>query len=205
MINNKQKRVDTDLALTLMQAMAAEATEDEVANLVGPGNKFRIRATRLVVQIAQMDTSPWAGKIEEPNVPPNPMQIASIKSFVDSLRPIVSVRSPVYGWSDDELVDAILSIWTGVLNLHAEWERNPARYAVQRAIGLFVIHRVARELLIPKMLRTHDRSPASVTDTLSQATRWLDEGFWRTGGQIGTYSSGAGQRELANQIINAIP
>ena len=51
LINNKQKRVDTDLALTLMQAMSSQATEEELTNLVGTGNRFRIRATRLVVQL----------------------------------------------------------------------------------------------------------------------------------------------------------
>ena len=170
LINSKQKRVDTDLALTLINAMSNEASEDELANLVGPGNRFRIRGTRLVVRIAQLGFGPWVGKIEEPNTPSDPAQIASIKSFVDSLRPIVSVRSPVYGHSDDDLLEIILSVWTGVLDLHAEWSEDYKKYAVQRSIGLFVIHRVTRELLIPMMLASGDRSPRLVCAALSQVS-----------------------------------
>ena len=179
LINNKQKRVNTDLALTLIQAMSSASTEEELANLVGPGNKYRIRATRLVIQIAQLDSGPWAGKIQEPNVPSTPSQTASIKSFVDSLRPIVSTRSPVYGFSDDALVNIIMSVWSGVLDLWPEWNTNSGQYVIQGAIGLFVIHRVARELLVPRMLSSDDRSAALVTTTLSpQKGDLLSRAFW---------------------------
>ena len=203
LINNKQKRVDTDLALTLMQAMSSASTEEELANLVGPGKKYQIRATRLVIQITQLDRGPWDSKIQEPNVPSNPSQTASIKSFVDSLRPIVSTRSPVHRFTDDEIVDIITSVWNGILDLWPEWTSNVGQYAIQGAIGLFVIHRVASELLIPKMLSSGDRSAAVVTTTLSpQKGDLLSRGFWRIGGDAGRYSSGAGQKELAERIVS---
>ena len=205
LINNKQKRVDTDLALTLMQAMSSESTEKELANLVGSGNRFRIRGTSLVVQIAQLDSGPWIGKIQEPNVPPSPSQIATVKSFVDSLRPIVSVRSPVYNSTDDEILEIILSVWSGVLDMWPEWIDQPNLYAIQRPIGQFVIHRVASNLLIPRMLSAGDRSPGFVTRTLSPVGTWLERDFWRTGGAIGAYSSGAGQKELAERIVKSVP
>ena len=204
LINNKQKRVDTDLALTLMQAMSSGSTEEELANLVGPGKRYRIRATRLVIQIAKMG-APWADKIQEPNVPSTRGQTASMKSFVDSLRPILSTRSPVYRFTDDALVEIIISVWRGVLGLWPEWRSNAGQYAIQGAIGLFVIHRVAREVLVPKMLLSGDRSAALVTATLSpQKGDLLSRDFWRTGGEAGTYSSGSGQRELAERIVSAV-
>lgn len=205
LINSKQKRVDTDLALTLMNAMASDSDEDELANLVGPGNKFKIRGTRLVVQIAQLESGPWVGKIQEPNNPGNPLQIAAIKSFVDSLRPIVSTRSPIHKFSDDEVIDIISAIWEGILNLWPEWRDNFQRFAVQRANGLFVFHRVASQLLIPKMITLNDRSHELVTKTLTGVRPYLEQDFWRIGGGAGAYSSGAGHAELAKQIINSAP
>ncbi len=204
LINNKQKRVNTDLALTLMNAMSSEADEEELDNLVGPGNRYRIRATRLVVKIAQLQSGPWVGKIEEPNGLPDPNRIATIKSFVDSLRPIVGARSPVYGLTDDELVKIILAVWEGVLGLWPEWGNDFREYAVQRAMGLFVFHRVARALLIPEMLRTNDQTAQLVTATLSGAgpSHWLTREFWRSGGNVGTFSSGAGQAQLAEHIVS---
>lgn len=204
LINNKQKRVDTDLALTLINALSSESSEEELANLVGPGNRFRIRGTRLVVRIAQKSAGPWVGKIQEPNGPRDVNQIASLKSFVDSLRPIVGARSPVRNRTDDELIEIISAIWTGVLHLWPEWEENSARYNVQRTTGLFVFHRLANQVLIPKMIREQDYSAHLVTSTLSKETPSLHEGFWRTGGRAGSYSSGAGQRELAEQIVREL-
>lgn len=205
LINNKQKRVDTDLALTLMHAMSSEQTEEELANLVGPGNRYRIRATRLVIRIAQLDSGPWAGRIQEPNVQPNKLQVATIKSFVDSLRPIVSTRSPVHALGDDELIYIIDSVWEGVLSLHPEWKDEPDKYAIQHAIGLFVMHRVARELLIPLMIGSGDFSTSFVERILlSQKEDLLGRDYWKTGGQIGASSSGAGQRELAERIVGGL-
>ena len=204
LINNKQKRVDTDLALTLINALSSESDEEDLANLVGPGNRFRIRGTRLVVRLAQMKSGPWVDKIEEPNAKGRSNQIASIKSFVDSLRPIVSIRSPVNGFSDDALIEVIQSVWTGILGLWPEWNHDFSRYTVQRTIGLFVFHRIARQILIPKMLRENDRSPQLVTSALSNGAPSLDRDFWRTGGRAGGYSSGSGHRELAEQIISEL-
>ena len=203
LINNKQKRVDTDLALTLINAMADEANEEEIANLVGNSYRYRIRATRLVVRIAQSTEGPWVGKIEEPNGPRNPAQIASIKSFVDSLRPIISVRSPARSLSDDSLLEIIASVWEGVLGLWQEWRDASQQYTIQRALGLFVIHRVAARFLIPKMLVENDRSSTSVIATLGSSPL-MERDFWRTGGDVRVFSSGAGQRQLAEDILSSI-
>lgn len=204
LINNKQRRINTDLALTLMQAMSSEATEEELYNLVGPGNRYQIRATRLVVRIAQQGSGPWAGKIQEPNLSNVPNQIATLKSFVQSLRPIVSTRSQVRELSDDALVNLLNMIWSGVLALHDEWSSSPTQFAIQRSVGLFVIHRVTNLLLIPNMLDSGDISSRTITDTLETAVTRMSPTFWRTGGPVGAYSSGAGQQQLAKEIINEI-
>ena len=205
LINNKQRRVDTDLALTLMNAMAAESTEEELANLAGPGKRYRIRATRLVIKIAQLDDGPWVGRIQEPNMPTLPTQPATIKSFVDSLRPIVSTRSPVHRSSDEEIIDIILAVWDGVLDLCPEWRTNPDQCIIQRAIGLFVIHRVARELLDYGLIRQNNCSAALVTATLApQKGNLMSRDFWRVGGRARIFSSGSGHRELAERIVDAI-
>ena len=203
LINNKQKRVDTDLALTLMNALAADSTEEELANLVGPGNKYRIRATRLVIKIAQLNSGPWADKIQEPNVPPTAIQTATIKSFVDSLRPIISIRSPIHKYSDDRILDIVMAIWDGVLDLWPEWRASSDQHIIQAAIGLFVMHRVASGLLIPTMLSSGNYSAGSVTAMLSPLKgEFMCQNFWRVGGPARVYSSGSGHKELAENIID---
>ena len=202
LINNKQKRVDTDLALTLIHSMAAEATEEELANLVGAGNRFRIRATRLVVRFLQTEIGPWAGRIQEPNMDAQDDQTASIKSFVDSLRPIVSTRSIVHKYSDDDVFELVEAVWDGILDLYQDWEASNSQYAVQRSVGLFVFHRVAAAYLIPEMVHSDDWSREYVSFLLSEGkSERLSRDFWRVGGGIGAFSSGAGQTQLAQLIV----
>ena len=95
LINNKQKRVDSDLALTLMQAMMPLSSPEELDNLVGPGYRYRIKATRLVFDILQRNIGPWLIELKNPML--NLVQIKSpASSPLSTLRPIVSTRSPVY-------------------------------------------------------------------------------------------------------------
>ena len=91
-----------------------------------------------------------------------------------------------------------------MLDLHSEWRSQHNRYIVQRATGLFVFHRIASGLLIPIMLDARDFSPQLVTSILSEADHWLDRDFGRVGGEAGAYSSGSGQKQLAEQIIDSI-
>ena len=203
LINNNQRRVDTDLSLTLMHAMAPGLPERDLLNLVGPGNRYKIRGTRLVIRFLQSNQGPWAGKIHEPNMPAEPGQLASMKSFVDSLRPVVSTRSVIHPYGDDEIFELISNVWDGILDLHPEWRESSNQFAVQASVGLFVFHRLAAAFLIPEMLRDGDWSPEFVTFMLSEtgSTR-LSAEFWRAGGGIGAFSSGAGHNELARLIVD---
>jgi DGQHR domain-containing protein len=104
LVNSKQKRVNTDLALTLLQAMSSTNTEEALHNLVGPGFHYRIRGVRLVVRLAELASGPWANRIQEPNMNPDSMRIATLKSFVDSLRSLLSSRSRASQLTDDEFM-----------------------------------------------------------------------------------------------------
>lgn len=203
LINNNQRRVDTDLSLTLMHAMAPGLPEQDLLNLVGPGNRYKIRGTRLVIRFLQSDQGPWAGKIHEPNMPAEPDQLASMKSFVDSLRPVVSTRSNVHHYGDDDIFELLSVVWDGILDLHPEWRESANQFAVQASVGLFVFHRVAAAFLLPEMLQDGDWSPEFVTYMLSgTGSARLSSDFWRVGGGIGAYSSGAGHNELARLIVD---
>ncbi len=197
LINSKQKRVDSDLALTLMHAMAADSDEKELLNLVGPGNRYKIRATRVLVKIMRLTTGPWADRIEEPNMIYDPNRVASMKSFVDSLRPLTGARSPVAHLSDDEVVDLIIRYWDGISRILLDAFRSPAEYTIQGSVGLFVMHRVARHVFEtatnPTALTASD-----IASKLQKSRTYMTEAFWRTSGGVGQYSSGAGHKQLAD-------
>lgn len=205
LINSKQKRVDTDLGLALLQTMATEASEKELLNFVGPGNKYRIRATRLTFTIAGETDGPWVGKIADPNMAITSNQVVSIKSFVDSLRPLLVRTSPVCMKSDDELIQIILDYWSGIAQLMPDVFASPRNYSIQRAIGVFVMHRVAAKKVFGLCIQQNDMSPSKVAQVLQKAkAKYLNKGVWKVGGFTKTYSSASGQKELANLIIETL-
>lgn len=198
LINSKQKRVDTDLGLALLQTMATQANERELMNFVGPGKRYRIRGTRLVFNMAGKTQGPWAGKIMDPNMTTTGNQVVSVKSFVDSLRPLLARTSPVHSRTDDELIQIILDYWTGIEQIMPRAFVSPKDYSIQATVGVFVMHRVAAK----KILHQSDLSSNAVTRTLRQASsKYLNTSFWKVGGEAKNYSSGSGQKELAEKIM----
>lgn len=202
LINSKQKRIDSDLALTLMQGLAQDSTAEQLQNLVGPGYRFRIRATQLTVKIAQMDNTPWTDRIAEPNIARPPDRI-SLKSFVDSLRPVLSVRGPYASLSDEEIIEGLIEFWRGIKLAIPQAFQTPNAYAIQGTVGAFVMHRVVVSKAFSSAFVQGTLSKTDVATTLSQCTP-MSEGFWVSGGTISGFSSGAGHRLLANQIIGEI-
>ena len=192
------------MALTLMQAMASESDIEELYNLAGPGNRYRVRAMRLTVSIAQLANTPWEGRIAEPNVTSGQQQVATLKSFVDSLRPLVSTRSPIHHLGDDELADAIVEFWRGVKDAIPRAFEDPRRFSIQKSPGLFVMHRVAAQHVFRESYWPNRFSASKVSSTLSESKTYMVASFWRTGGQVSAYSSGAGHKHLAEQIIREL-
>lgn len=205
LVNSKQKRVDTDLALALMQTMATTVQESELIGLVGPGKKYRIRATRLTFRLAAMPTGCWAGRIQEPNMTPRPEQVASPKSVADSLQPILSKRCPIYALTDDNLLGILVNYWGGIESLLPRAFADPRNHTIQKTPGLFSLHRVAAKKVLPICQIANDYSPQHVARILSGARSYFTEDFWKTGGQATRFSSAGGHKALADEIIKAIP
>ena len=205
LINSKQKRVNTDLGLALLQTMASEANEKELMNFVGPGNKYRIRATRLTFAIAAEKSGSWVGKIIDPNMATIGNQVVSIKSFVDSLRPLLSRTSPIYRKGDNEIVEIVLNYWAGIERLMSNAFASPRNYSIQRAIGVFVMHRVAAKKIFKTCVQENDLSSTKIAQVLGKTkSQYLDENIWKVGGFIKTYSSASGQKELADMILSTL-
>ena len=214
LINSKQKRVDTDLGLALLQTMATQADEKELMNFVGPGNKYRIRATRLTFQIAAQTSGPWAGKIVDPNMIVTGNQVVSIKSFVDSIKPILVRTSPIHEKSDDEIIKIIQDYWSGIESFMPNACANPINYSLQRTVGVFVMHRIAGRKVLNICTAQNDFSPDNISQIMNDAKlkqkssqpgqRYFDEHFWAVGGFAKAYSSSSGQNDLADKMMHFI-
>ncbi|HXH21249.1 MAG TPA: DGQHR domain-containing protein [Dehalococcoidia bacterium] len=211
LINSKQKRIDTDLALALLQTLAPATDEAKLRNFVGSGKVFRIRSTRLTFALAARAGGPWAGRIRQPHDLPQTGATISITSFVDSLAPLVSPRSPMAGLSDDEVLDVIDTFWQGVLSFLPNALTSPHEYQIQRTVGTFALHLVLAGRTRPPTLSVYERcvakgavTAANVVSVLSNASAYLTEGFWETKGPANVYVGSSGYRELARLIRRAL-
>ena len=211
-INSKQRRIDTDLALALLQTMAGAASEDELVALVGPGKKYRIRATRLSFKLASHATGPWAGRIKQPHDLPEPNAVLKVKSFADSLQPILSSRSPVSDLDDDRLIGLIGNYWSALNQLMAEAFRSPRDYLIQKTLGVYSMHIVAAKTVLKLCQKKDDYSAdrmrtylAAANDAVGQhPAKYMESDFWVGKGQVKQYSGSGGYRSLATLIREKI-
>jgi DGQHR domain-containing protein len=204
LVNSKQRRVDTDLALALLQTLAQEASLDELYNLVGPGKRYRVRATRLTFRIAACTSGPWRGRIKQPHDLPEPEAVLALKSFADSLQPIVSSRSPVSHLPDDQLLDVLQSYWLAIAELMPEAFSNPRGYSIQKTPGAFSMHIVAAKTVLKICTRDADYSSARIKQILGAAPGYMNSQFWVTLGQVKAFGGSGGHRELAGRIREEI-
>jgi DGQHR domain-containing protein len=204
LINSKQRRIDTDLALALLRTMADHASERELRNLVGPDNRHRVRATPLVFRIAAWTTGPWARRIKQPHDIPEPEAVLAVKSFADSLAPIVSSRSPVAHLSDEDLLDLLGNYWLAISELMPEAFANPRRHSIQKTPGVFSMHIVAAKTVFRLCSREGDYSSDRLQQILSAAPGYMNSQFWATQGQVKAFGGSGGHRELARRIREEI-
>lgn len=212
LINSKQKRIDTDLALALVQTLAGDTEMAELENLVGRDKRYRIRATRLTFKLALSTSGAWAGRIKLPHDVPQPDAVLSMKSFADSLALIVSSRSPVRDLDDDRLISLIGTYWTAMSELMKDAFQNPRDYSIQKTPGVFSMHIVAAKTVLKLCQKKDDYSVDTMRTYLAAAneavgqdtTRYMRSDFWVGKGQVKQYGGSGGHRSLATLVREKI-
>ena len=203
-INSKQRRIDTDLALALLQTLATALDERELANLAGPGRFYRIRGTRLTFRLAARPSGPWLGKIAQPHNDPQPAAVIKVKSFVDSLAPIVSRRAACSSLDDEALLDVLVRFWDAVKAIVPKSFWDPTSQ-IQRTVGVYTFHIVFARHLYPRLSANGDTSTEAFRIALLPvASEYITDTFWAARGPAKIYVGSSGYRELARKIIEAL-
>jgi DGQHR domain-containing protein len=206
LINSKQKRIDTDLALALLQTLAPAVTYEQLVNLAGQGKRFRIRATRLTFSLAARESGPWVGRIIQPHDSPQPDAVIKLKSFVDALQPIVSPRNRCSDLEDDRLLDTLVNFWEGLRQMIPRAFQNPHDFQIQRTVGVYAFHILFAKEVYPRCSAAGGLSPRTVKGVLQAAqSKYINEEFWSTRGPARVYVGSSGYRELARLIIEKLP
>ena len=216
-VNSNAKSVPTDLAFDLLKARA-ESDSNFARRLEQRGKKWEVDAQSLTKHLAT-SSSTWKERIRLPNMAKGDTIVPSA-SFVKSLKPLLtqtvlfqSIRSL------ERQAQVIDAYWRAIRRVLPKAFESPSAYSIQKGVGVTVLHGVFPIVL--DLARSGGGSlfdPASYEPIMGKSLERLQgangEGdmvqgaeFWRTGraGAVGSYSSAAGQRRLAEYLQAALP
>ena len=214
-VNSTAKAVRTDLAYALIKKRA-EAQDGVMEALQERGRDWQVTGQTIVERLST-ESSVWRGKIRLPGMD-KPGTIIPSASMVSSLKPILS--SAFFGRLRVEQQLRVLdAFWEGIRNVLRDAFDEPSDYAVQKGVGVTVLH-----VLLPEVIEVvRDRGfsttePSAYEKLLAPAlTRLQGENrhgdfvdgtqFWMAGteGAAGSYSSSAGRRVLLAKIRSLLP
>lgn len=216
-VNSNAKSVNTDLALELLRARAANDPNFE-QRVKDVGRKWELDAQGLTQHLATA-SSTWKDRIRLANSKKAQTTVPAA-SFVKSLKPLLAQptlfrRIPSFE-QQGQVIDAY---WRAIRRVLPEAFEDPSKFNIQKGIGVDVMHAVLPNLL--DQVRVSGASvfkPESYLDLVEEALLTIEapngEGtlvtgvdFWRTGGDgaAGIYSSAAGKRRLAEMIEARLP
>jgi len=214
-VNSTAKSVRTDLALALLRRRVEE-DENVLLSLQERGREWQVKGQTAVERLAE-ESMIWRHRIRLPAMEKGDTTISST-SFVNSLKPLL--QSPYFGALNPESQIKILdAYWAGIREVLRPAFDNPTEFAVQKGVGVMVLHSVLPYIL--EIVRNQARSvvePESYQRILQEPLLKLegDDGdgkpvsgvdFWAVAprGAAGSYSGSAGSRVLSAKIKQFLP
>lgn len=214
-VNTKAKPVRTDLAYELLSKRAKNNAE-VVDALTEKGQDWVVRAQNIVQKLSD-SSPPWRGRIRFAAMEKG-ATILPAASLVTSLRPLLT--SSYYQMLNiDQQVNILDAFWRGLRSFMQDAFDKPANYALQKGVGVIVLHTVLVSIL--ELVRSKGLSvieAESYETVLTEPLRRLqgDDShgipvngmdFWRVAphGAAGSYSSSAGRRVLIAKIQGSLP
>jgi len=213
-VNSTAKSVRTDLAYDLLKQQA-EADPLISEGLIESGQTWKVKGQTLAEELNR--TALWRGLIRFPGEPKGSSIIGSA-SMVNSLKQLLS--NPFFSQiTTPAQVKVLDAYWKGVQRVMPEPFEEPPDFALQKALGVTVIHGLL--LTVLEHVRASGRSviePQPYADLLDEVLLDLQGDsptgevvrgpeFWRSGGEgaASSYSSSAGQRVLIAKMRAMLP
>lgn len=204
LINDRQKRIATNLALALLGTVV-EDRPDVAKMLVGPKSLWRMKAIAITILLNEGTESEnvWSARISLPNEPRGPAVAVSLASFVKSLQPYFSGRYP-HKLSNEELRYYLITFWSALNRVMPESFRFPREYVIQRTTGVYSLNRVGAELARqkPDILKA---SSDEIKALLEDDKVHMGANKWISGGKFAQEYRGHQRfRDLADEILIAM-
>ncbi len=214
-VNSTAKAVRTDLAFTILKRRS-EHEDGLMESLQEKGRDWQVNGQALVERLAS-ESPVWRGRVRFPAMEITGTIIPSA-SMVSSLKPVIA-SSFFRRLGFDQQLKVLNAFWEGVRNSLREAFDQPSNYAIQKGIGVTVLHVILPEIV--EIVRDRGDSTteaSSYVDLMSEALTNLSGenresemvhgvDFWLAGtkGAAGSYSSSAGRRTLLAKIRTNLP
>jgi DGQHR domain-containing protein len=214
-VNSTAKSVKTDLALVLLRRRADKDPAVYEA-LQERGREWQVDGQAIVERLAA-ESQIWKPRIRLPSMDKGETTIPSA-SMVTSLKPLLS-SAYFGGLKPDQQIKVLDSYWHGIREVLRAAFDEPDKYAIQKGVGVIVMHSVLPTVL--ECVRTRGLLPVDpnsykqiLEDALSKLQGENGDGepvsgvdFWASApkGAAGSYSSSAGRRVLAAKIRQLLP
>ncbi len=213
-INGTAKSVRTDLVNSILTALAEHQVEDSVA----PKDRWKIIVTKVVDIMDRTAGSPWEDMLLMPDMVGRdfPDKIARATSVMTSIRPIyiwlegLGIFNDRAGTSFDEqsaYMASILVEYSRALKaVVPKAFADPDDYVIQKTPGLFALHLVLRDRLLPWIYHgRREWDQETFEEFLGVSPEITDAGFWdKTQNRAAAYGSMKGFSELADLLNHSL-
>jgi DGQHR domain-containing protein len=135
-INTRSRRMGVDLTRRLL------IEHDEIKDLTDVPD-WELKAVQIAIRLnLRLKESPWYGRIREPEAERSSQQIATEKSFVPSLRWLLTAPRAKHK-SAATLARFLAGFWEGIRISMPEPFQQPRSYLIQKTPGYMAFHRLA--------------------------------------------------------------
>lgn len=211
-INKTPRKVDTSLALVLMNKLNSEN-----ANEISDKMKRDYLAVEAARVLNERESSLWEDRISYEGTPSKTSyRLVSLNSFVTNVRALLRHLGNCglvdYNWLDEDeinaqaqrIADLLDAIWDAAQRNWPElFEGDDAnRRIIQGPIGLASISR-----FVCLMLKNPDRRPANMARLCDAAAKWIDSidapaANWMPGSSYSQFTSGSGYSVIAHDLYD---
>ena len=135
-INTQSRRMGVDLTRRLL------IEHDEIKDLTDVPD-WELKAVQIAIRLnRKLKDNPWYGRIREPEAERNSQHIATEKSFVPSLRWLLTAPQAKHR-SASALAKFLAGFWQGIYTSVPEPFKQPRSYLIQKTPGYMAFHRLA--------------------------------------------------------------
>ena len=200
LVNAFQKKIRTDLGEIFLQRAGRMGAADMPHRASLRDIEWIPTAIGVSDLLARDSNSVWYGKIKLPNRPKE-MTTVNQKSFIDSLKPVISPGGQLAGRPAAEVYEMLKGYWRSVRMLCPQAFDQPQNYVIQKTTGVSVLHWILERI----MRKTGSGNlEAKAYDILGRCPSVNACEMWLKTGKFGVMSGQRGVSAIREELLDEV-